>query len=160
MFNFLWGSSDNNYKYHLASWKDISWPKEQGGWGIKNLSWFSLALRIKTFWRILHSRGLWYQVLHHKYIKCSSVADWLRLKRFSIHNVSVIWRGFIHTLPWMGTHLAWLVGNGENILIGIDPIVGSHNSFSLPEDLRTYLEDLNMCTFSQVHNSLPYAQSY
>ena len=63
MFNFLWGSSNNNCKYHLASWKDLSWPKEHGGWGIKNLPWFSLALRLKTFWRILHSKGLWYQFL-------------------------------------------------------------------------------------------------
>ena len=35
MFNFLWGSSVNKCKYHLVSWKDLSWPKEQGGWGIK-----------------------------------------------------------------------------------------------------------------------------
>jgi len=160
MFNFLWGSSNNNCKYHLASWKDLSWPKEHGGWGIKNLPWFNLALCLKTFWRILHSKGLWYQVLQFKYIKIPSVADWLRYKRFSTRNVSIMWRGFIHTLPWMGTHMAWQVGNGDNILLGIDPIVGSHSSFILPEDLRSYLEDLNICTLSHAHNSLINAQSY
>ena len=56
--------------------------------------------------------------------------------------------------------MAWQVGNGENILLGIDPIVGPHTSFCLPEDLRTNLEDLNMCTLSQAHNSLINAQSY
>ena len=52
------------------------------------------------------------------------------------------------------------MGNGDNILLGIDPIVGSHSSFILPEDLRSYLEDLNICTLSQAHNSLINAQSY
>ena len=83
MFNFLWGSSDNNRKYHLASWSDLSWSKEFGGSGIKNLLWFNISLRLKNLWRILHSNGLWFQVLHSKYIKCSSVVDWIRSKRFS-----------------------------------------------------------------------------
>ena len=56
--------------------------------------------------------------------------------------------------------MAWQVGNGDNILLGIDPIVGSHSSFILPEDLRSYLEDLNICTLSHAHNSLINAQSY
>ena len=46
------------------------------------------------------------------------------------------------------------MGNGENVLIGIDPIVGIQSSFSLPEDLRSYLEDLNICFLAQAHNSL------
>ena len=66
----------------------------------------------------------------------------------------------MHTLPWMGTHMAWQVGDGENILLGIDPIVGSQSSFSLLEDLRSYLEDMNICTLSQAQNSLHNAQSY
>ena len=37
MFNFLWGSSDISFKFHLENWRDLSWPKELGGWGIKNL---------------------------------------------------------------------------------------------------------------------------
>ena len=42
----------------------------------------------------------------------------------------------------------------------MDPIVGAHTSFSLPEDLRLYLEDLDICTLSQAHNSLSNARSY
>ena len=60
----------------------------------------------------------------------------------------------------MGIHMAWQVGDGENILLGIDPIVGLHSSFRLPEDLRSYLEDMNICTLAQAQNSLHYAQSY
>ena len=71
-----------------------------------------------------------------------------------------MWRGFIHTIPWMGSHLAWQVGNGDNIMLGIDLIVGSHTSFCLPEDLRSYLEDMDICTLAQAHNTLTNAQSY
>ena len=88
------------------------------------------------------------------------MADWLRCKQFSSRNVSVMWRGFLQVLPWMGNHLAWQVGSGENILLGIDPIVGSHSPFNLPEELRSYLKDLNIRTLSQAHNSLSNAQCY
>ena len=54
----------------------------------------------------------------------------------------------MEVIPWMGMHLAWQVGNGDSILLGIDPIVGSHSVFSLPEDLRLYLEDLDICKLS------------
>ena len=30
-----------------------------GGWNIKNLEWFSLALRTKSFWLVLNGVGLW-----------------------------------------------------------------------------------------------------
>ena len=140
--------------------EDLSWPKELGGWGIKNLHLFSIALRLKNLWRILHYKGLWYQVLQLKYMKSSSVIDWLRYKRFNSHCASPMWRVFLQTLPWMGNHLAWQVGDGENILLGVDPIVGSHSSFSVPEDLRSYLMDLNIGTLSQTHNSLSNSQSY
>ena len=48
-FNFLWGSSGNKHHYHLVNWKTLAWPKEYGGWGIKNLHWFSIALRLKKY---------------------------------------------------------------------------------------------------------------
>ena len=148
MFNFLWGSTSTNRKYHLAKWMDLSWPKELGGWGIKNLSWFSMALRLKFFWSTLQSGGLWFQVLYCKYIKKGTVVEWFRSKKFSSRNNSIIWRDFIHTLPWIGSHLAWQVGRGIDILVGIDPIVGSHTLYYLPEELRTYLQDLNIYTLA------------
>ena len=63
-------------------------------------------------------------------------------------------------LPWLGSYLTWQVGDGKNILLGIDPIVGIQSSLNLPEDLRTYLEDLNICTLSQARNTVLPAKSY
>ena len=104
--------------------------------------------------------GSWHNILISKYLKHLSVIEWLRNKRFSTRRVSIIWRGFIQSLPWLGSHLAWQVGDGKNILIGLDPIIGAHTSYILPDDLRTYLVDLEICTLAQAHNLLPDAQHY
>ena len=99
--------------------------------------------------------GLWHHVLIAKYLKNIMVVAWLRDKRFSTQRVSIIWRGFIQTLPWLGRHLAWKVGNGNDIWIEVDPIIGDPSSSTLPKELRSFLEDLDICTLSQAHNILP-----
>ena len=101
-FDYLWGSSDHNRRFHLTNWKSLSWPKYHGGWGIKNLPWFSIALRPKNLWLVLHNDGLWNRVIFSKYIKRCSIESWLRDKNFQSRGASVIWRGFLLTLPWLG----------------------------------------------------------
>ena len=147
-FAFLWGSSGNNHRFHLASWLDLSWPKKYEGWGIKNLHWFNIALCLKNLWRVLFSDSLWHRVLTAKYLKQGSMVSWLRGKKFSTRDVSAIWRGFIQTIPWMGRHLAWQVGNGNYILIDIDPVIGTSTSDLFPDGLRSYLEDVDIKTLA------------
>ena len=89
-FAFLWGSTGIRHKYHLTCWKQLSWPKENGGWGIKNLHWFSIALRLKNFWMVLQNERLWHDVLMGKYLKYLSVVAWLRGKKFNFCGVSII----------------------------------------------------------------------
>ena len=77
-----------------------------------------------------------------------TVESWLRGKEFLSCGVSPIWKGFLLTLPWLGRHLAWQVGNGNNVLLGIDPIVGVSNSLMIPPGLHEYLEDLDIVTLA------------
>ena len=109
---------------------------------------------------VLSNEGLWHRVLTNKYMKHLTVVAWLRGKRFCTHGVSTIWRGFLQTLPWLGSHLAWQVGNGEDIMIGIDPIIGVASSLNLPDELRSFLEDLDINTLSRACNTLPDSQHY
>ena len=44
MFNFLWNGYDSGKKLHLVNWEDLVRPKLFGGWDIKNLYWFNMAL--------------------------------------------------------------------------------------------------------------------
>ena len=142
------------------SWEHLTWPKDFGGWGIKNIFWFSIALRAKRFWMVLHNRGLWHQVLISKYLKNQSIVACLRETNFIIQHASVIWKGLIQTLPWIGKCLAWHVGNGMDILLGIDPIVGTLHIPELPSNFRAYLEDLGIATLSRAHNILPGQRTY
>ena len=54
---------------------------------------------------------------------------------------SVIWKGFISTITWLGKGLIWMVGNGKSIKVGVDPISGMGTCYILPQELRNYLED-------------------
>ena len=80
IFAFLWGSSEDKNKYHLMDWQLLSKPKDSGGWGIKNLAWFNISLRLKSLWMVLHGSGIWHQVIIAKYLKNGSVVSWLREK--------------------------------------------------------------------------------
>ena len=75
-------------------------------------------------------------------------------------NVSILWRGFVASLPWIGKGLIWNVGNGSSIRVGADPVVGLDSSFILPIELREYLEDYGIVTLDQARNLTPFASSY
>ena len=71
-------------------------------------------------------------------MKNLSVHSWLRNKKFRYWNASTIWKGFLETLPWIGRGLLWQVGNGIEIWVGADPIVGLGGSYILSDELRLY----------------------
>ena len=104
--------------------------------------------------------GLWHRVFTSKYLKNLSVVDWLKGKKFCSRGVSIIWKGFLQTLPWLGRSLAWQVGNGLDVLIGIDQIIGVPSSLSLPTGLRDFLEDLDITSLTHARNTLPGTHHY
>ena len=131
-----------------------------GGWGIKHLSWFSLSLRLKSFWLAINGKGIWFQLLSIKYLKILPLHSRLREKSFSFRRASVIWKGFLLTIYWLGKGLIWKVGNGSSIRLGVDPIIGLGSSFLLPHDLQDYLEDYGICSLEHAQNQTPHAQNY
>lgn len=153
IFNFLWGNSNGNSKLHLVDWYTISIPYEFGVWNIKNLDWFSLALRLKIFWMVLNGEGIWSLIVKHKYLKNNFVDVWLCQQVFIVQGTSYIWNGFISAISWITRCLGWKVWNGRSIKISIDPIVGLSSDYILPEDLMIYLEDYGIAYLSDAHNS-------
>ena len=87
------------------------------------LSWFSYALRLKIFWRGLIGNTLWSSILYGKYIKMNLV-DWVRIPNKMSRNISPIWKGFLKNYLLIGMNLTWKVGNGMNVIVGIDPTIG------------------------------------
>ena len=64
------------------------------------------------------------------------------------------------TLPWLGKSLSCQVGCGNNVLIGTDPIIGVEDFITFPASLKEYLEDLDIISLSQAHNTLPGSHGY
>ena len=60
--------------------------------------------------------------------------------------------GFINTVKWIGQGLIWKVGQGSEVRVGADPIVGLGSTYILPFELRTYLEDYGIITLAQAKN--------
>ena len=105
IFDFLWGSLGACKHYHLVDWKFLSRPIELGGWGIKNMEWFSISLRLKSLWLVLNGTGIWHKVITAKYLKNQTVEVWLRTKNFLVRGTLIFRNGFLNTLSWLGSSL-------------------------------------------------------
>ena len=116
-------------------WKRIAVPKGFGGWGLKDIFLFSKALVAKGGWRLLKCSNLWTRVLKQKYIFGESLLDWIRNPRKSHVGGSVIWKAIVNSFDLIENNLVWDVGNGESVLIGRDPWMGSFQQHLLPPDV-------------------------
>ena len=66
--NFLWGSSNDVFRYPLVAWDKVVWPVEIGGLGIRKIGLFNQALLGKWLWRFgKEATHLWRQVIATKY---------------------------------------------------------------------------------------------
>ena len=124
IFHFLWAGKQKSFKFHLVEWEAISKPQFLGGWGIKNLSFFNLALCAKCISRCLFDNGLWGKVIRVKYLKNIPLSIWLRNKCKTTTTSSEIWRSVTKTLPFIAGDLGWMIGRGVQVYIGIGPIIG------------------------------------
>ena len=69
MCNFLSGGKEAKKGSHLVKWDMITRPYAFGGWNVKNLQWFNIALSMKSLWMALSGNGIWNKVLWDKYLR-------------------------------------------------------------------------------------------
>ena len=53
-FKFLWSRREENEGIPQVKWNIIPRPKEEGGWGPKNIHLLNISLEFKSFWRVLN----------------------------------------------------------------------------------------------------------
>jgi len=92
--------------YHLTKWKNIVKQKYYGGWGIKNISWFSQSLATKSCRRGLFGSGLWNTFLSRKYLKGIDIISWLCRDDHKPQGSSIIWKKFMCSLSIIKRWLA------------------------------------------------------
>ena len=131
----------------------LSFPKEWGGWGIKNILWFNTTLRMKSYWRDLSGNTLWYDVLKRKYIKMN-LFYWIRKPPKTYINCSPISNGFTKVYNRASLNLCWKVGNCKNIIVGNDPIIGLEEDYKLSSNISNYLVDIGYTTLAQIRRPI------
>jgi len=80
--------------------------------------------------------------------------EWFRADQRCSLNVSIIWRGFVEVAKWIKMKIAWKIGSGSSVLVGIDSVVSGGLSYQLSAPLvnlfhnRGYTSLDHFCTFS------------
>lgn len=123
-YNFLWSAHKDQPGLHLTAWHTISRPKADGEWRIRNIYWVYHALHLKSLWRALYSEGLWGRVIRDKYLHGLSIIEWFRKPIKKTHDSSNVWNGLLDTFPMLNSFTGWLVGDGFQVRVGVDPLYG------------------------------------
>jgi hypothetical protein len=150
-FNFLWNSQPGHYRFHLCSWADLSKPRKNGGWGLVNLSLFNTALLANSFWRATYIDSIWHRIIADKYLGSLSLDRWIRKPTFNLRKVSPFWKGLVSSIPVILHWLVWKPGDGVEVQIGVDKILGMGDRSLLSPDLRSLLGQKNIFLLAQVH---------
>jgi hypothetical protein len=87
--------------FHLSKWKSIAFPKELGGWGIKNIYWFAKSLAAKSCWRGIAGNCFWIQILKGKYWKSVDLIPWTRKGIFKYPTTSNCWKNFMNSIHFI-----------------------------------------------------------
>ena len=124
---FLWGSSNDVFKYLLVAWDKVVWPVEIGGLGIRNTRLFNQALLGKWLWRFgKEATHLWRQVIATKYGENSG--GWCTRAVRRTHGCE-LWKNIRKGANNFFSHVGYVAGEGNRIRFW-------HNPWSGPTPLK------------------------
>lgn len=78
-------------------------------------------------------------MVKRKYIDPVPLEEWIHSPWKDSTNASVIWKVTIVSFKLVEEGLAWQVGNGEKIRLGIDPWVGCNETFALSRGVSEFM---------------------
>ncbi|XP_057790949.1 uncharacterized protein LOC131008065 [Salvia miltiorrhiza] len=113
---FFWGQKSEKRRIHWKSWRKLCGPKNKGGLGFRDLHLFNKAMLAKQVWRILlNDSSMLARSLKARYFPRSDI-----LLANNAHNPSYAWRSLLVGRDLLIKGLAWRIGDGARIRIGID----------------------------------------
>jgi hypothetical protein len=151
---FLWkGGKQSENKLPLVSWGKVIKPLSEGGLQIRDLRSQNLALGAKILWKLVTGKISWSkQDLWKKYYtgdrrKCLDKAP-KASKGSPIFTICQKVYGFFNPL------LTWIPGNGKNILIWEDSILGGPPLDSMPgtSNFKEFIHSQNLTTLWDISN--------
>jgi ribonuclease HI len=151
IFNFLWNSHPGHYRFHLCNWTELTKPRRYGGWGLMNLPLFNTALLVSSFWRAVSIDGIWHRIIADKYLGSRPLACWIRKPVFQLRSISSFWKGLVTSNPVILHWLVWNPGDGTEVRLGCDKILGLGDRSLLSFDLRSLLRNQNLTHLDQIN---------
>jgi len=97
--------------------------------------------------------GLWHEVTIKKYLKKKYVKEWFMQGRNNWTCTSNFWRALTTSLSIITDWLVWKSGNGRDIRIGTDPMVGSYTYYKLSRNLILKLKAQGIKFLAQARTS-------
>nr|XP_004252203.1 uncharacterized protein LOC101264798 [Solanum lycopersicum] len=100
--DFFCGWKNNKKKYHWSSWKNLSYPYEEGGIGMRNLQDVCKSFQFKQWWIFINKQTLWGDFLKDKYCQRSNPVS----EKWDTGE-SLNWKHMLATRQQMEQHIQW-----------------------------------------------------
>lgn len=136
---FLWqGGKQENKKFSLLKWEQVTLPYEQGGLSIRLPGLMNVALGVKIIWRMIACKERWCKkTLAIKYMNQSRTK--LLTQNTPIRSCTQVWKLVKKITPLIINHISKIPGNGKTISIWEDKIMGKEAIY-----LQSGLEDIQI----------------
>lgn len=93
--------------------------------------------------------GLWSSVIRVKYLKTYNSTQWLRHHHLCLSRASAVWTSIGKSIAYVKKGIKWKIGNGTELLVGVDPFIGDKGIYRLPRDLIAELHNRRLMVLSQ-----------
>ncbi|KAG5580329.1 hypothetical protein H5410_050956 [Solanum commersonii] len=115
------GWRNERKKYHWESWKNLSFPYDEGGIGMRNLKDVCKAFQYKQWWSFRSKQTLWGDFLRAKYCQRSNPIS----KKWDTGE-SLTWKQLMHNKHKIEDHILWKLNSGNcsfwwDNWLGVDP---------------------------------------
>jgi len=115
IFSYMWRGNKQHGRIPLISWETASKPKDLGKWGIKHILHFLKSFVAKGGWKLITKKGIWQNILFHKYISPKSIKEWVKSPNRKVRRGSNFWKALIEAFSIINSYLCRKVGNGHSI---------------------------------------------
>ncbi|XP_019054056.1 PREDICTED: uncharacterized protein LOC109114971 [Nelumbo nucifera] len=117
----FWWFNSKDPTHHTMAWRKQCCPKTQGGLGFRTSAEMNKAMFGKQIWRLLTEKhGLWNKLIKEKYFPNTSLFAAKKGQRSSCW-----WKHAHRVSNTMKSNLLWVVKDGSNISVVVDPWIPS-----------------------------------
>ena len=132
MSDFFWGWKSDRKRYHWASWKNLSFPYDGGGVGMRNLKDICKAFQFKQWWIFRTKQTLWGDFLRGKYCKRSNNVS----KKWDTGE-SLTWKYMLLNRQQVEQHIEWKL-QPENCSFLWDNLLGNGPSTQFTTNINKF----------------------